>query len=300
MFHRHLKILGPLVFLAVLCLAVVSCTPQKTTTTPPPPTLSSIAVTPASPGELAVGGTQQFTATGTYSDGTNSVITSQVSWASSNITVASISSSGLATALAAGSAGITAALSGKTSPAVALTVAAAEPAVTSINITGVSGNLTAGDTAQLTAVGIYSDNSSQDITSRVTWATSDNAVATISQTGLLTAVAAGNADITATLSTVSGDITVNVVAAPALESITITPASPDTLAVGATIQLAAAGTYSDASSADISSQVTWASSADGVATVSASGLVTAVAAGTANITASLSGITAAPVTVTVQ
>lgn len=72
-----------------------------------PVTLQSIAVTPAN-STIAVGATQQFTATGTYSDGTAKNINNQVTWTSSNTSVASISSSGLATALGSGSSTISA------------------------------------------------------------------------------------------------------------------------------------------------------------------------------------------------
>ena len=63
----------------------------------PAPTLSSIAVTPANT-TIAIGGTQQFTAMGTYSDGSTQNITSQVTWSSSNSSVATITTTGLATA----------------------------------------------------------------------------------------------------------------------------------------------------------------------------------------------------------
>jgi hypothetical protein len=77
------------------------------------PTLTSIAVTPASP-SLPTGGTLQFTATGTFSDGSTQNVTSQATWVSSNTVVATISASGLATGIAAGTATISAALGGKT------------------------------------------------------------------------------------------------------------------------------------------------------------------------------------------
>jgi len=73
----------------------------------PSVTLKSIAVTPASPTVIA-GGTQQFTATGTYNDGSTQVITNQVSWSSSATSVATINTSGLATGIAGGSSNITA------------------------------------------------------------------------------------------------------------------------------------------------------------------------------------------------
>jgi Bacterial Ig-like domain (group 2) len=97
---------------------VVVSTPTST----PIPTLSSIAVTPVSPASLAVGYTQQFTATGTYPDGSTSDITYQVTWASSNASVATISPAGWTTWVAAGTTNITATLGTITSPAVILTV----------------------------------------------------------------------------------------------------------------------------------------------------------------------------------
>ena len=77
---------------------------------PAAPTLVSIAVTPSSP-SIAVGATDQFTATGTYSDGSTKNITSSVTWASSNTAVATISAAGLSTGLTQGTTSISALLS---------------------------------------------------------------------------------------------------------------------------------------------------------------------------------------------
>jgi uncharacterized protein YjdB len=73
--------------------------------------LASIAINPANP-TVAKGLTQQFTATGTYTDNSTAVLTSQVIWASSNTAVATIDASGLASTLNVGTTGITAALGG--------------------------------------------------------------------------------------------------------------------------------------------------------------------------------------------
>jgi hypothetical protein len=82
--------------------------------------LVSISVTPANP-SVPVGVTKQFTASGTYSDGTSHDITTQVTWSSSNTSVATVNSSGLATAVGAGTATITA-TSGSISGNTTLTV----------------------------------------------------------------------------------------------------------------------------------------------------------------------------------
>ena len=71
------------------------------------------------------------------------------------------------------------------------------------------------------------------------------------------------------------------------------------LNIGTKAQFIAVGTYSDTAYSAVTSQVTWASSNPAVATISAGGLVTAVADGTANITATLAGITSPPLFLTV-
>jgi hypothetical protein len=76
-----------------------------------PASLSSIAVTPANP-TVGTGSMQQFAATGTYADGSTQDLTGQVTWGSSNASVATINGAGLATALDAGMTTITATLGG--------------------------------------------------------------------------------------------------------------------------------------------------------------------------------------------
>src|SRR5262249_38687273 len=74
------------------------------------PTLNPIAGAPPNPPAINLGGSQQFTATGTYSDGSTQNLTNQVTWSSSNTAVATISTSGLATAVAVGTTTISATL----------------------------------------------------------------------------------------------------------------------------------------------------------------------------------------------
>ena len=77
--------------------------------------------------------------------------------------------------------------------------------------------------------------------------------------------------------------------AKSVTSMAVTPANPS-IAVGATQQLTATASYSDGSTANVTTSVTWTSSAASVATVNSGGMVTAVAAGSATVTASLSGV----------
>src|SRR5579864_8111167 len=78
---------------------------------PPPKTLKSISVAPST-ANIAAGATQQFTATGTYSDGSTANLSSTASWTVATPAVATINSNGLTTGVAAGSSIVSASLSG--------------------------------------------------------------------------------------------------------------------------------------------------------------------------------------------
>jgi hypothetical protein len=90
------------------------------------PTLASIAVTPADP-TIQTSATQQFTATGTYSDSSTQNITTQATWVSSNTAVATINSAGLATAGTGAGTTTISATSGTVSGNTTLTVQTAPP-----------------------------------------------------------------------------------------------------------------------------------------------------------------------------
>jgi len=79
--------------------------------------------------------------------------------------------------------------------------------------------------------------------------------------------------------------------APVLNSIAVTPNPPPSLSKGHTQQFKAVGTYSDGTTADITSRVAWASDNAEAAAIDNSGLATGVEAGIANVTAALDGIT---------
>jgi uncharacterized protein YjdB len=175
----------------------------------PAPTLSSITVTPANPA-IQAGATQQFTATGTYSDNSTQNLTSQVTWISSNTGVATINANGLATGVAPGTSIIFAELGG-VSGNTALTVGVTPtPTLSSIAVTPANPTIQTGATQQFTATGTYSDNSTQNLTNQVTWSSSNTAAATISTAGLASGVGSGTTTISAGLSGVTGNTTLTV------------------------------------------------------------------------------------------
>lgn len=166
------------------------------------------------------------------------------------------------------------------------------PTLNSIQVTGITGSVVAGQSQQLTATATYSDHSTKDVTATAIWTSSNGSIATVATGGMLTAKASGQCSVSAKVGSVGGSLAVTVT--PALISIVVTPATPS-IAVNTSEQFFATGTYSDNSTQNITSQVTWASTNTGVATVSTTaptkGLVSAVSAGTTTISASLGSVT---------
>jgi hypothetical protein len=138
---------------------------------------------------------------------------------------------------------------------------------------------------------------------RVIWSTTVSG-ATISTAGLFQAPSGldqnrfGNVKVARVVNPNNFKTASVTVLARTLSSIAVTPSTVPALLVGNTQQLTATGTYNDNTTKDITSTSTWATTNSSAATVSA-GLVSGVAAGSANITASLSSITSNSVPVTV-
>ena len=224
---------------------------------------------------MEVGDNLALVATVAPSDATVKV----VSWASSNEAVASVDASGNVTAVSAGGAKITVTtLDGGFTASCTITVKEPVIPVTSVELDQHTLTLTEGETAALVYT-VKPDNASDKT---VTWASSDEAVATVDYFGNVIAVAPGTADITVT--TVDGGKTdvcaVTVLKAViAVQSVKIVPLAP-IMTEGETLLLEAVITPDDADD----KSVTWSSSNPSVATVDAAGLLTAVAPGAADIT----------------
>src|ERR1039457_1519030 len=139
-------------------------------------TLVSIAVTPTNP-SIALGTTEQMTATGTFDDGSTLDITSTVTWTTQRATIVTVNSQGLATSVKVGNSRVTASLSGITG-STRLTVTPA--ALVSIAVTPALPNIPRGAQQQFTATGTFTDGSTQDITATVQWSSASPTVATIS------------------------------------------------------------------------------------------------------------------------
>jgi len=218
-----------------------------------------------------------------------------VTWKSSNDAIATVSSSGRVTAVAQGNATITVTtVDGQRTASAQVTVTSnrsegSNPeiiAVTKIELNPSQVNLSIGETADLVA-NIVPENASNK---NVTWESSNDAIATVSGSGRVTAVGQGNATITVTTvdgqRTASAQVTVTSNNSengnPEIVAVTGVELNPSqvNLSVGETADLVANIAPENASNKN----VTWESSNDAIATVSSSGQVTAVGQGNATIT----------------
>jgi hypothetical protein len=271
-----------------------------------PAALVSVAVTPSTLQTINTGQTQQYAATGTYSDASMRDITNSVTWQSDSTGVATINSAGLATGVATsnGTAHIHATdpATAIASPQVQLNVNAV--VLTSIAVTPGTPRVTLGGTQQFTATGTFSDNSTQDITSSVTWNSDNTAISRLCDLGTsctpkgeAQTFAAGAAHVTASKSSsgcgggvcTSPSSTLTVDSAT-LQSITIAPLHSFVVA-NQTRQYSATGHYSDGSTRNLTALVTWSSSKTLIATISNTapniGLASGVGQGTCIITATI-------------
>lgn len=279
--HTRFVIVGLALWLG---LALASCQADKGSV---PPSVESITVS-APTATLEYGQTVQLGAAARARDG--SVLSgSPISWTSSNAAVAAVASSGLTTAgpVRAGVAEtvtITASSAGK-SGSVSLSVRPIPVATITPSLAQFA--LYVGQTAQLGAT--LRDVTGEPLTGRtLAWASSSPAVATVSDAGLVAAIAPGTSTITVTSEGKAATATVTVAAVP-VARVTIT-ATRTTLMAGETTQLRAVARDSSGQPLTGRREV-WSSSAPSIASVSTQGLVTAIAVGAATIRATVEGKT---------
>lgn len=245
-----------------------------------PVPVATVTINPPTP-TLVVGTSRQLQASAQDTAG-NFLSGRPVSWTSGSPDIATISATGVVTAVSVGTTEITATVEGRVG---SLTLAVVPVPVARVAITPATANVVLGATQQLAATA--RDAANNVLTGRaVTWQSDNPGVATVSETGLVTGVALGTATVTATVEGQTATAAMTVIPVP-VATVAVSPA-PTSLMVGATQQLTA--TTKDAQGNVLADRaVTWATNNASVATVSSTGLVTGVAAGTATITATSEG-----------
>jgi len=254
-------------------------------------TLIRISVDPAVT-NIGLATPRQLSVTGFYSDGsTPQDLTAQVQYTTTAPGVATVSTGGLVTGVAAGTSTIHVVKQPEMLTADA-TITVSSATVVSIAVTPATPTVGIGATVKFTATATLTDNTTTNVTSTVNWVSMDTAIASISASGsatpgVATGIVPGMSTIRATMPTggVSGTAMLTVTPAK-LVSIALTPPNP-ILPVGVTFTFQAAGTYDDGVVRDVTDSVQWASSTGAVASIGPNGGGTTIAAGTTNITATL-------------
>ena len=270
-------------------LGSLSCgdgaTEPPAATTPIP---SVVRVTPATVELSALGDTAQLTADVRDQSG-QPMAGAAVTWASGAPGIATVDGQGLVTAVGNGSTTITASagsVSGSASASVAQEVRA-------VSVSEPEGPVFVGDTVRLVAES-HDANGHAVAGSEFSWASSDTTVATVDASGLVTGLASGEAEVTATSSGATGSVEVAVHAA---DSVSVSP-SKEVVPLGDTLRLVAEALDDNGQPLD-GVRFSWSSSRPEVASVNQSGLVTGVAEGSATITATGAGtVGAADIAVT--
>jgi hypothetical protein len=247
------------------------------------PALLSITVSPNQT-SLPSGELEQLAATGNFSDGSTQNLTQSATWSSSSAVV-NVNAQGVVTGVSSGVAQVSAAYQGVTGSA---SVTVGGPGLVAITVSPNQSSLPLGETKQLTAMGSFSDGSTQNLTPSATWISSSQAVASVNAQGIVTAVGVGATQLSATYQGITGVASV-AVAQPVLLTITVSP-SQSSLPLGETEPLIATGSFSDGSSRNLSQSAAWTSSS-AVASVNAQGVVTGINLGSALVSAAYQGIT---------
>lgn len=228
--------------------------------------------------EIVVDNTLQITVSISPAEAASKPIT----WTSSDSSVASIVN-GLVTALKPGTVTITASCGGKTASCT-LTVVEGEIAVTGVTVAPATLSLVEGGKGSLTAYVLPATATNKV----VSWTSSDDTVATVDDNGEVTALKEGTAVITVTTvdgnKTATCEVTVASSVIPVTEVTIITPEIPN-IEEGDVIKLTAKVLPEDATD----KTVTWTSGNESIATVSQTGEVTTLKAGSVDIMASCGG-----------
>lgn len=240
---------------------------------------------------LSIGDSAQLRATAVDKDNT-ALVRKRADWVSAAPAVASVTDEGMVHAFSEGSTVVTATIDGHEATTTVLVV---PPPVGSIVISPSAATIILGQGAQFSAATF--DGNDSLLTGRVlAWTSTDPGVATVSATGLVTSAGLGSAFIVVASEGRADSAAITVVPVP-VKQIVITP-SPALVQLGGTLLLTA-DTRDSVGGTLTGRPVSWASANPSIVTVSGSGLLTGVAAGTTAVTATSEGV-AVQVTVTVS
>jgi len=165
-----------------------------------PPALLGINVTP-NPSSLPLGESEQFTATGNYSDGSLQDLTQTATWSLHGSANATMSAPGSVTTTALGTATVSA-TSGSVTGSASLTVT--PPVVTAVSISPATLTLVLGGSGQFHAIATLSNGTTEDMTSAATWSSAQPNIASVGSAGAVTGWQIGSTTVLAEVGSLNG------------------------------------------------------------------------------------------------
>jgi trimeric autotransporter adhesin len=267
---------------ANITASMLGATSQSVPVTVTSATLSSISVKTVGNPFTTPGGTVQFKATGTYSDGSTLNISKQVNWTSSDLNVATVSGTGFAFGQGAGQATITA-KQGSITGTATIVVTPSQLVSIAIQSPNAGAKLANNTSVQLSVIGTFADGTTEDLTQNAVWSSSAPTVATVgSSTGVVKGLSVGAVTITAKFGSLTpATINLNVTSAT-LSSLAVSTSS-SSINQGGQSQFKAVATFSDSSTQVVTTFASWSSSNSGIAVIDSNGLAT-TAGGTGTVT----------------
>jgi uncharacterized protein YjdB len=281
-----------ILLLSVIILFLLGC--KKAPDTPNTMVPERLELTPATASVIS-GNTTTYTLKYFNTLGEEKPVPAGVSWSSLDNSIATVNQQGVVTGIAAGQTTIKVVFNGVSATALITVTASTVPE--RLEISSTSNTVTAGTTNTLTLKYFNNQGVQATVPPGVVWATSNAALATVNQQGVVTAIAAGTPIIMATLNSIMANFTITVT--NSLERLEVSPGSAN-IVVGNTATFTLTYFNTTGIQAPVPAGVIWSSNNNAIATVNSTGVVTGVAAGQTTIRATLNAaiFTTASVTVT--
>jgi uncharacterized protein YjdB len=248
----------------------------------PPGQLLGLAPDPT-PVVLAVGEALQLKLVARFDTGTEADVAARATWTSDAPTVATVIA-GRITAIAPGQTSIEGAWGGL-SARVPVEVRADKPVRVDVSPAVLTVGI--GASAPLTALAVFADGRTTDVTASATWVSTATEVATVTAAGEVGGVSAGASIVAATFDGLTGRSSVTVTASP-ITALRIDPAT-QSITVGATATFTATAVYANGTQSDVTAQATWTTLTPGVASSAGAGSFTGSAEGATDVAATFSG-----------
>lgn len=294
-FNQHFFMRKILCFLLLAIFFVAGACKKKTPDTPVTLVPERLELSPAASSVIA-GSSATFTITYYNNRGNTAAVPAGIVWSSNDNSIATVNQQGIVTGLAAGQTSIKITLNNISATALITVTAATVPE--RLAITSVVNSILTGTTTSLTLTYFNNQGIAAPVPQGVVWSSSNNAVATVNQQGVVTGIAAGTANIIATLNSINTSIAITVTNPAIPERLEIAPGNAN-IFTGTTAVFTVTYYNSAGVVAPVPPGVIWSSLNTAVATVNQQGVVTGVGAGQTTVRATLNSIQAnATVTVT--